>query len=642
MLRIVFVRTGTKYGPEYVERLRDMVCRNLAADTPGQFECITDQPEEWPGIVNRPSEGLGGWWDKMALFKPGAWPDGERIWYFDLDTLITGPLDEIIKYDGPFAALADFLRPGELQSAVMTWRAGECDDIWRRWLAEDQPRMAGGDQSFIWRCKPQFIRLQAKFPHRFQSYKLKCRYGIPPGTSVVCFHGEPRPHQVNEGWVTAVWKVGGGTAHELVVIGNTPYDDLVANIAHACGLSKPWLEKQPALPEGEDTCLIIGGGPSINTQLPVIQSMAGQHEVIALNAAAFWCSYNGVLTDYHVMLDARPEMAAMIPAVPQRIYASQCCPDVTDRADILWHAHVDGFDPCQYGGADFAIGGGCSVGMVAMSIAYTLGFRKFHLFGYDSCGGHAYSQPLNNRDGQLEVSLEDGSTWLAAPWMVQQVKDYQALAPLLTDMGCEITVHGEGLLPSIHLAMCNSAAAVDLRAGAILQRLNGAENVRGVEVGTFAGDLAHRLLAGKDTLTLTMVDPYAAAVEASPWSETGDFHAHMTQDEHDACFAKASERLAVFADRAVLLRMPSTTAAPLFEDGSQDFVFIDGDHSYEGVCADLTAWAPKVRIGGWLCGHDYKNTQVPFPGVERAVDEYAEAIGLPVELGDNFTWFIRR
>ncbi len=36
-----------------------------------------------------------------------------------------------------------------------------------------------------------------------------------------------------------------------------------------------------------------------------------------------------------------------------------------------------------------------------------------------------------------------------------------------------------------------------------------------------------------------------------------------------------------------------------------DFVYIDGDHSYEGVLADIDAWWPLIRSGGFLCGHDW-------------------------------------
>jgi SAM-dependent methyltransferase len=64
--------------------------------------------------------------------------------------------------------------------------------------------------------------------------------------------------------------------------------------------------------------------------------------------------------------------------------------------------------------------------------------------------------------------------------------------------------------------------------------------------------------------------------------------------------------------------MPSTDAAALVADGWADFVFIDAGHSYEAVKADIAAWEPKVRPGGWLGGHDHHPR---FPGVIRAVGE---------------------
>jgi len=49
-----------------------------------------------------------------------------------------------------------------------------------------------------------------------------------------------------------------------------------------------------------------------------------------------------------------------------------------------------------------------------------------------------------------------------------------------------------------------------------------------------------------------------------------------------------------------------------------DLVFIDGSHSYEGVKADVEAWAPHVKEEGVLVFHDYKNRK---HRVTRAVDE---------------------
>lgn len=65
-------------------------------------------------------------------------------------------------------------------------------------------------------------------------------------------------------------------------------------------------------------------------------------------------------------------------------------------------------------------------------------------------------------------------------------------------------------------------------------------------------------------------------------------------------------------------QMASVDAAKLYADRSLDFVFIDADHSYESIMADIAAWHRKVKGGGVIGGHDF----VPYySGVIRAVRE---------------------
>lgn len=52
-----------------------------------------------------------------------------------------------------------------------------------------------------------------------------------------------------------------------------------------------------------------------------------------------------------------------------------------------------------------------------------------------------------------------------------------------------------------------------------------------------------------------------------------------------------------------------------------DFLFIDGDHSYEGVISDIRGWLPRMREGGIILGHDYS-----LPGVANAVDEIFDKV----------------
>ena len=56
-----------------------------------------------------------------------------------------------------------------------------------------------------------------------------------------------------------------------------------------------------------------------------------------------------------------------------------------------------------------------------------------------------------------------------------------------------------------------------------------------------------------------------------------------------------------------------------------DYLYVDADHSYEAVKADLQAWGPYVKPGGVILGDDYENPL--FPGVRQAWDEWEAAHG---------------
>jgi hypothetical protein len=73
----------------------------------------------------------------------------------------------------------------------------------------------------------------------------------------------------------------------------------------------------------------------------------------------------------------------------------------------------------------------------------------------------------------------------------------------------------------------------------------------------------------------------------------------------------------------------SVDAAANFPNGSLDFVFIDADHSYEGVRRDIEAWLPKVKPGGLLAGDDY--CYPGCEGVKRAVDSLLPGAITPTE-----------
>ena len=75
--------------------------------------------------------------------------------------------------------------------------------------------------------------------------------------------------------------------------------------------------------------------------------------------------------------------------------------------------------------------------------------------------------------------------------------------------------------------------------------------------------------------------------------------------EHEIRYRQAMEVAAQHKERVAVLRMDSVEAAEQVPDGSVDFVYLDGDHSFQGVMRDLNAWLRKVKSGGVIAGHDY-------------------------------------
>lgn len=138
-----------------------------------------------------------------------------------------------------------------------------------------------------------------------------------------------------------------------------------------------------------------------------------------------------------------------------------------------------------------------------------------------------------------------------------------------------------------------------------------------IEVGVRAGQNLRKMIAPSCIERAYAVDIWSA--DAAP----SENDAGATQEVLDRQYRSMVE-LAARDPRVVVLREHSEHAASRFAPGSIDLVYIDADHTYDAVRRDIAAYAPLVRHGGILGGHDYVNTggRIPF-GVKRAVDEYA-------------------
>ena len=128
---------------------------------------------------------------------------------------------------------------------------------------------------------------------------------------------------------------------------------------------------------------------------------------------------------------------------------------------------------------------------------------------------------------------------------------------------------------------------------------------RGAEVGVMEGLYSEVLCGANPGLHLFSVDPWTRRREYT------DIRA--PQESFDEWEASARQRLSKYD--GTILKMKSVDGAATIADRSLDFVYLDGDHAFASVVADLHAWTPKVRVGGIMAGHDF--AKINHPGRRR-------------------------
>ena len=190
----------------------------------------------------------------------------------------------------------------------------------------------------------------------------------------------------------------------------------------------------------------------------------------------------------------------------------------------------------------------------------------------------------------------------------------------------------------------NAPAAPKLgRAKVLINLLRDKPHERGAEIGVQQGDTSFQLLeALPDLQTLFCIDSWQWYAEYEHDRCAGDKTGGRwpDQDMLDAAFKTFMQRLhdKHLESRVVVLPMFEADAIGYVTDENLDFAFLDANHSYEYTRDAICRWKPKVRPGGLLAGHDYRNPHNPAWGVTRAVDE-----AFPyVDCGSDFTWWAWR
>jgi hypothetical protein len=120
---------------------------------------------------------------------------------------------------------------------------------------------------------------------------------------------------------------------------------------------------------------------------------------------------------------------------------------------------------------------------------------------------------------------------------------------------------------------------------------------RAVEIGTYEGEYASEILkTWKGDLYL--IDIWRKVNNA-------EYSDSCNRQDYINVMYKCCKNISGHEDRCHMIRTNSENAVKLFNDESLDFIYLDANHKYEFVKADIKLWFSKLRKGGIFAGHDF-------------------------------------
>jgi hypothetical protein len=210
---IICMKWGTRYGPEYVNRLASMVRRNVTRPT--RLLCFTDNADGVaPDIETTalPSiaipERISWWtWRKLSVWQdPLADLSGDVV-FLDLDLVIVGSLDPFFDFEpGRYAAIENWTQPGQRigNTSVFRFPVGrythifhnferDAEAILRRWRTE-QHYISDTIGDMVFWPKAWCVSFKHSLLPRWPLNFLKPA-PLPKETKIVAFTGRPKPHE---------------------------------------------------------------------------------------------------------------------------------------------------------------------------------------------------------------------------------------------------------------------------------------------------------------------------------------------------------------------------------------------------------------------------------------------------------------
>jgi hypothetical protein len=242
---------------------------------------------------------------------------------------------------------------------------------------------------------------------------------------------------------------------ELSIKAHGTVEELQSNIKSALARQLPELAPAPTAHDGTFVC--VASGWSMPSFIDDIRKEREQgRPIVAIKATHDFLCENGVKPDLWINLDPRDRTDGIKHVNDHTVYmvASRCPPVTFDklkgRKILLWHSWSDGEEHKALGAGKLAVGGGTTSGLRAINIGYLLGYRKFVLYGYDSCndenGRKRFTGELSGPTMDVYVG-ESGRKFVCNGAMAQQAKEFQMIFTVMPDI--EVEAKGNGLIAEI-------------------------------------------------------------------------------------------------------------------------------------------------------------------------------------------------
>lgn len=210
----------------------------------------------------------------------------------------------------------------------------------------------------------------------------------------------------------------------------------------------------PALCAHDGTFVVVASGPSMPSQIGAIRSDSQTRPVCAINGAYDYLIDCGIVPNLFLTVDPRPMPQNVTRPHQDTIFllASRVNPELFDRLKdhkvMLWHSY-GALEEHQFYKPAPSVGGGSTSGLRAITIGWLMGFRKFILYGMDSClAEDRLTKRFTGEHAGVVIDVTVGNrTFYCNGAMAQQAQEFQEL--YRTFPGISMECRGGGLLAAI-------------------------------------------------------------------------------------------------------------------------------------------------------------------------------------------------